>query len=483
MTSLPETNRPSRSYGSQRIRGLAAEAFCLVVLAACASLSTHFASSIVALGVFVGYMMLIFFRQPSFYLKYLPFLFAPATNIIGCAICEFSTFKLYELEATSGFEGSLPLLAFSRWLFVAILFALDCHLGVQTKMRPYRADGRSLLKEKIRFAAETATFALVALLFLHVIARPSFLEGLDRFEYNASYMTGIWSMLDAAVIYLVAFPVLAIRRNQRRALGIATIALLCLHLFWTGEKFGGFFAIACIFACAFYDRALSLSFRKTVITGAIMIFVSVALVGTALVANSFINKDNSANYYLPQRIAQQGQLWWKTFSQTHGQAHPEEFCSELKAIIDRKSSTKNNIGSDNGIYRIMYYTAPKSKVDRKLESGSRYTEAGYAVMYYYFGALGPVIYSCCMAALVFLIQNALVRALWTMDPLKMVIFPYFSYACRTGINMFVFHRFTSIAAILSYLYLTIDAIARKSNTPEAHNQTEQSIEELGAPTG
>ena len=79
--------------------------------------------------------------------------------------------------------------------------------------------------------------------------------------------------------------------------------------------------------------------------------------------------------------------------------HPDEFKNEITALFEQKEGAANNVGSRNGIYGIMYATAPQSIIDGKLTTGSQYTEGGYAAAYYYFGPLGAICFSVLMRLL------------------------------------------------------------------------------------
>ncbi|MBQ9069369.1 MAG: hypothetical protein IJ131_10015, partial [Eggerthellaceae bacterium] len=259
MNTVRTTTAPVPPLERWSIRELALEAVCLLALALCAIFYLLPAASVVALAVFVGYILFSFFRQPAFFLKYLPFIFAVVANIVGCAFCEFGSFELDELSAETHFVGSLPLLIMARWLFIALLFVADNRFGTQTRTQPNHNTEGTQFKERLVLTCEILAFALVALSFLHVIAHPSFAEGINRFKYDSLYITGLWKRIDAIQAYLMVFPAIAIRHNRRRALGITTIVLFCLYLFWTGEKFGSFFTVACTIGYVFYDKAIDLS--------------------------------------------------------------------------------------------------------------------------------------------------------------------------------------------------------------------------------
>ena len=106
----------------------------------------------------------------------------------------------------------------------------------------------------------------------------------------------------------------------------------------------------------------------------------------------------------------------------------------------------------------MYLCDPEEVVTNKLVSGSRYSEAGYAVMYYYFGVLGVIFYSILIGLVFSGIMKALINALQTEDYIKAMIYMRFFMLIRAAFSMFTFGEFLDIISILSYAYLIFEHI-------------------------
>lgn len=408
----------------------------------------------ISLSVFIAYLGYIFVRQPEFFLKYLPFVFAVTSNIIGCALCEFGVFELDELRTTSHFVGSLPLLVLSRWIFLALLRVFDLTKGIQIRYQIGVDTNDTQFKQRVMFAFEIMVFALVAVSFMHVCIHPAFSEGMNRFSYNTAYMGGIWTKLKNILVLLMVIPVLAIRKNTHRLLGVTTVVLYCFFLFWVGEKFGGFYGIVCIVCFVYYDVALNLSAKEKAIMGGILAGTLAILLGFSLFAYSLMSSTNVVDYF-GKRVAEQGQLWWKTYEQSRGVLHTAEFSDEIQALLSTEKAIKDNVGSNYGIYRIMYYTAPDDKVDRQLGIGARYTEGAYAAAYYYFGIVGSLLFSLLMALLVFAVQNSFIAAIWKCNPIRMCVFSRFENGAQIALSMFLFYKFFDAAAIISYGFLLV----------------------------
>ncbi len=157
--------------------------------------------------------------------------------------------------------------------------------------------------------------------------------------------------------------------------------------------------------------------------------------------------------YFSERVSQQGQLWWRIYDLYGGNIHPDEFVNEINAFFEGDKPNQECIGAKNGIYKVMYLCAPETVVTNKLSTGSRYIQADYAVVYYYFGVLGVIIYSVLMAIIVSRIVNLFILALKKKEFIKTLIYLRFFNMIRSSFCMLTFGEFLDIISILSYVYL------------------------------
>ncbi len=418
-----------------------------------------FSQSIIAtylsLGLFIAYLGLESVIHPNQVIKYLHFYFGVVANIVGCASIEleYVTF-LDELVTPSEFAGSLPLLVFSRWLFLVALQIFDNSHGVEIEIRnPNRSQPVVRHNHFLRVSSITVGI-LVLILFLKVVEHPSYIYGFDRFDYSNIFLSGAWGPISNYVGFFILIPLLDFRENKSH-LAFFTVLLYIVFLFWTGVKFGEYFNLLCLLILVYYKNIISLSIKQL----RRVLFACLIIFGTLIWFSTFafsFTSSNSVDYFLVSRTAQQGQLWWKTYEQLDGDYYPVEFTAELESL-NKDTEVSSNIDSENGIYKIMYYTTPREKVDSKLSSGSRYTEAGYASAYYYFGPLGVVTFSVSMALFAGYLQNSTIRALIEVKLVESVLLYRFSLLTQTALSMFIFGPFFKPLAIIGIVILILSA--------------------------
>lgn len=418
-------------------------------LAICCLLSELRASTIASAVILAFFFAYIVFFRATLFFKYLAFLFAMISNIAGCLATELLSAWLPELRCYSYYAGSAPLLIMGWWVFLTTLYAYDSYKGAKVeedgfayRVRPSKAlDWSNIL-----------VFALCCVLFLHVVAHPSFMEGLDRFDYNRIYITGLWSIADSWIGFLIVASLLQIRAKQSR-LAIASVALYCVYLFWTGTKFGDFFTVVCLLCLVFYDKIAGIDpnrCRKAVFGTCAACLVLVAVAGFAY---SFTSDKEIGEFY-SDRLAQQGQLWWRMYDTNDGSLHADEFDAEIEALTD-DSSISQSVGAMHGIYLAMYLSAPSSVVDNKLSGGSRYSMAGFACAYYYFGLAGVAIFAIGMGCLAGALSNAIVRAFCRGELIAGVILVRFLSLARASLAMFLFSSWFTSTSVVCMCFLLL----------------------------
>lgn len=431
-----------------------------LVLVCCTLQSGWILSTYISTAAIVAYMLGLLVWRPQFYPKYLQFVFTVVTDIVGCLSCELVPAYLPELGVDSKFFGSAPLLILGRWLFVVAILVWDECFGVEKAFehneKP-RASYRSRPSKEIVFVLNAFYFLFAVISFARVVTHPSFALGMDRFQYGDEYLPGIWARLSGWLGYFIAIPLIAMRMGQV-GLSLASIVIYCLFLLWTGNKFGAFFTLVCIVLYAYYDKIFLLGRRRlmrlSVSLAAIMAVLVAMTAGIEVATHGF-----DPVQYLARRTAQQGQLWWK-ISGTYepGEGLPElgsEIDEQLQGLIEDKTKIGNNVGSRYGIYNIMYLSTDDARVDAKLESGSRYTEAGYPTAYYYLGAPGVVLFSVFGGILVSILTNAQIAAFVEDRMPTAVVVNKLMSSAATLLSMAIFYNLFTPGCWLSYFLLIV----------------------------
>lgn len=420
-----------------------------MVFLACCLFSQFRVSTYIAMVVFCIYFFRLALKRPDMYIKYLAYIFIMFAAVGGTMVIEFTSMYLIELETYSSFVGSLPLLLTSYWFLFVVFTFFERNQNIITIDSSNAQLPHGL--GKIINVATILTIIIYGLMFLSVIKRPAFLVGLDRFYYASTYKTNrIISILKNQAGNLLLFPLLSIVYGKRR-LGLISMGLYFFYFLWVGNKFGPFFTALCIL-CLIYHKKLIEKGRKyakkiLIIIGIVMLM----LVGTTVIIAS--QTGSGGNSYLFNRLAMQGQEWWKTYDLCKGTVHPGDFMDEIEALFNVNKNVAGNVNTYHGIYRIMYLTTPKARVDFKLSTGALYTEAGFASAYYYFGALGNLIFAALMGIAIAKTINGFIRAFNNQDIIKMLILIRLFQLERTNLTMFLFNDALDVISIVSYLIL------------------------------
>lgn len=423
-------------------------------LMVCVLFSSIKAFSYVSLLVYIAYWWYLYRFNKSYFVKYLAFVFVAIGTVVGAVIIElFPEQYLPELRCQSHFSGSLPLLIFSYWIFLYVLETREYRYEGNLKKIQVDSIGTGQSKKIINILAFISCLLLLVLFgYVATHTLPASLLGFDRFGFALNYeMPWIISKIHGYSYLLLIFPLLALIYANRLIAIVAILSYFAFN-FWVGEKFGAFFTLLCVLLIILYNKILSLNPKtlKKIMTVAIAFFVMMVVVAVTIATSS---NDLKLYKYFSQRTAQQGQLWWKTYDLYKDTFHPEEFSNEISAFIEGDKPVQENIGSKNGIYKVMYLCAPASVISSKLATGSRYTQADYAVVYYYFGIPGVIIYSILMGLIVSSIVNTFIHALQKKEYIKAMIYLRFFVMIRTAFSMFTFGGFISWISILSYIYL------------------------------
>ena len=439
-------------------------ASCFFGLFLCCVFSDQAASGYIACGFLIIFFVIAVYEKPTFLIKYPFALFAVSGSVAGVYSIELlPSFYLGELRRYTYFAGSLPLLTLGWWVYLAVLYVsisydeddcLDkiCFSAKALKWLPYMTLG---------------VLFVCLVLFAAVLPNPSFLNGMDRFEYSSQYLTGPLRTVSNCMPFLIIIPIFAIREGHK-ASGIAALALYCLFLFWTGTKFGAFFNVVCSFLLVYFDslRILGVAaLRKICLIIATVLLVVISFAGFAYGLTSSVPIDQ----YYSARTAQQGQLWWSIYGLSAETTHIDAFINNELPALSESKPISDCVGARNGIYLAMYLSAPTAVVDSKLANGSRYTEAGFACAYYYFGAAGVVFFAGILALITVAFTNGFLNALRHGEFLSSIIQARFIYFARVALSMFLFSQFLTALSLACFGYLFIRKIIRKKPQSEVAN--------------
>ncbi len=452
--------------------------FCLTALVQllCCLLSSYNLFSYISLLVFGASLVKTVFDNPKIIIKYLYFYFMVISNIVGVACCELGSFYLQEMYVYSHFAGSLPLIIFSRWLFLELIQYLDLRWGVKSGQAAIVENnfwGKA--RKPVLATLNFAILILASILFLHLAARPFFIMSMDRVQYTDAYLTGIYGTISSYLYILMIIPIIRLR-DRVSPMPIATVLLYLLILFWSGVKFGSYFSLLCIVTTVFYDRLILLDVR--IIRRVFVCIVSI--VGCLIISASMIQSVYStydSSDYLPARIAQQGELWWRSYDMYGVEPHLDQLLNEI-GNLTTDAEVSDSVGADYGIYGVMYRTVPQLYVDRYLSGGARYTEAGSASFLYSFGFLGPFIFALVMGCLAFAIQNGVVLMVSHGNIVgSILVYRLFVLLC-TALSMATFGQFFSGVSIVSYAILVLVYLLSRDDRKRPSIQASKAICEL-----
>lgn len=336
----------------------------------------------------VLFAVITLLENSAFVIKYAALLITAGLAILGTAIIEFSEgLYLSELRRYSYHTGALPLITAYYLTFVLMLRLFDRKYSQKKTIygKTYFYLGQYNITWLFLDIMEYVVFAITLAMYIRIALHPAILQGMDRFQYRARYIHGIW--LRFANYYFYFIPILLINwhRKKNRSLTVITVCIYVLYLFTQGEKYGNYSVLLLFFMLymipPYYTKMNKKTFRRLLILFLIfLLFVFIIVMLQYVNGNGTFRKALS---HLGQRLAQQGQLWWSIYDQQVGKP-PKiyELSDELAAFTDKEKITPYY-----GIYKIMYLSAPRDVVTAKIATGSSYTESTAATLYYYFGSI------------------------------------------------------------------------------------------------
>ena len=423
---------------------------CLMV---CCFYSEYIIASYVSIAIYVTYILGIVLKSPRVVLKYLYFFFMMIANVLGCFICEFGNIFLIEIETYTHYVGALPVLVLAQLIFFICIYEGEKKSGNKS----YIINLRSIINERTLFVLNCFVFILYGFLFVHILPYSALNMSVDRMTFaSMEYNGGIWNYLSKWAQFFIVIPIGCIvytKNKGYKVFGIITLLVYCLYYLWIGNKFGPFFSLFCVFCMLNFSRMdikeKTLKRVFLIIIGAMLAFVFVA----AYIFTNYQSKGTDITYYLQKRLAEQGQLFWKTYEVSAGKYHISNIGAEITGQISGANNAEDLLGAKFGIYNIMYICAPKQRIDNVIQYGSRYTEAGYASAYYYFGIIGCLLFAAIIARLVVAVTNAVVTSTKNNSLLGMFFMIRMFFIICTAWQMFLFRDFITGTSIITYIWL------------------------------
>lgn len=354
---------------------------------------------LLAIGTLLVLIKLSYYH-PNFIIRYIMLFFMALGNLIGVLICEHSSLWLIEIGARAGLQGSFPLLLAGWTIFIFVVWMLDRKFHpnvdvldknfIKIKFGKYSID---LFQILIVF---TFLFAITS--FANVASNPAFLEHIDRFVYRERYITRPLEVMTNSIYAMLPILLMMIVKrihNSWHWLIYGTFLFYCTYLFFVGEKFGGFWYVIvdiCIILSLYARKLPTETVRGWLwkLTKMFCILLLVVVVHFKLTYS--IGAVDFVQNYLPQRIAQQGQLWWRTYAlDKNNSIRIDEIGNETRTFFQVNNKYEKEY--KHGIYKIMRFTTPDDIFQRKIISGSRYSSSTFASMFYYFKRAGVIIWA------------------------------------------------------------------------------------------
>lgn len=421
----------------------------LFILFLCSLLNKFKVSTYASIIAFVFLCINVYMKHPRFYIKYFAIVFSFFAGYFSLCLIEFSSIYMSEIQSYSSFQGTIPLYTLSIAMLTIGIILFDKKIDDAVIIN---SDNHSSKKSFLNFM-NLIIFIMYIGLFLQVYKHPSFLLGLQRVGYATEYgVKGIWEKISGLSYSLVPIPlymIVAEKNKFKKIVSFLSVSLLVLYALWTGNKFGPFLIIIYIFLIIYGGFLTEKKIKKMIVISVILIL---SIIGIALNINNITSKSSNSDY-LETRLSAQNQIYWKIMSVYDGKTHLSELPEEISGQFTGSDIVSENIGSKYGIYKMMYIVAPQNAINRFLSGGYRYTYCGYASMLYYFGYIGPIIYSIFSSLLFVLLTNSILKSFKNNDYISAIICMRLFIISQTAINMFLFYQFWDVISILSYIYL------------------------------
>lgn len=409
-----------------------------------------------AAGMLVVLMKLTY-NYPNFIIRYIMLFFIAIGNLVGVFICEHSNLWLVELGVRAGYQGSFPLLLAGWTIFIFVVWMLDKKYSLNTDI-----DVKEYIKIKFgKYSIDLYQilmmlgfiFAIVS--FAKVVSNPAFLEHIDRFVYRERYITRPLEIMTNSIYAMLPILFMMIVKrihNSWHWLIYSIIIFYFAYLFFIGEKFGGFWYVivdGCIIFSLYAQKIPAERVRKWLWKLPKIFCILLLVIAIHRTLTYSVGVIDFVQNYLPQRVAQQGQLWWRTYALDKSNTiRIDELGDETRTFFQFNN---NNKEYKHAIYKIMRFTTPNDIFQRKIASGSRYSTSTFASMFYYFKRVGVIILAIVGGCLFWGLMYLLMYAVSHLYILETVLAAKLLVNCYPVISMSEFNTLLQFKMLLYFI--------------------------------
>lgn len=383
-----------------------------ILIMLCCFLNNSIITDYVCAIIFIQFYIVSLFFNIEILWKYIFLHYYISTGIISVFLCDTTKVYLYELCETTSFSGAFPILAFFYWIFFTFLIVFDkkTSIKIDNKCKSIVIKNISL-KDDTVFKLTIAFIFMIGLVFFALVAKkPAFLYGIDRFSYAKMYLPKWMIKLHLLPMMISPLLVVCLIKNKNYSMikkfkvFIITYLPYILYEIWIGQRFQSFFMLIWSSMPLIIDslKNKKISFKKQI---GIICTILIILFGFVFLYSH--QRNTEIDKLLSMRLVEQGQLWWKLYSnEKNNNTESKDIMDEINAIIN--SIFDKGESKDFGVYRLMYLTTPRNVVIGKLSTGSRYASLGFELAYYYCGYIGIIIVALFGAKLFTILSNCFI---------------------------------------------------------------------------
>jgi type II secretory pathway pseudopilin PulG len=445
---------------------------CLLILS---NLSVN--TDILTLITFFVYLIYLYSREKKLILYFSYIIIYMLSNVYGVFAIENNQLYLTELSTYGYRAGALLPITFIHFIFIQTLLFMFVLKPIKFPEINNRFtefwNGRKISNIQLSKYFCWIIILLTLIMFAKVINKPAFLMGYDRFIYASLFLGGIWDKL--IVLLVLVLPVALIPFLKAKSkLSIFTIGFAFLYLFWIGNKFGYYIIIAYTFSLPFVYLMKEKNVKKIVLLG---LLLGITLFGLISFQSKVVyNRDSRQNIeYINQRIAQQGQLWWKTYALTKNTPNKFNELSDETSLYFQSNPTVES-AKNYGIFKIMRLTTPSELFQAKVFNlHSRYAYSSQSSIYYYFKMPGLIIYTIISAIAYYLIIFSLIKSLLMLRIIDVILYNRLFTVFNGVLLQSDFDKLFSFEIILVLLVLLFSNLMRRSSS---HKENFSSIEKV-----
>ncbi|WP_214803663.1 MULTISPECIES: DUF6418 domain-containing protein [unclassified Exiguobacterium] len=429
--------------------------FFTIVMFVFVVLKTSYFFHTLFLFAYVFYLLWLFSNYKKFFFIFIFMILYMTSNIFGVYVIEInSNMYLSEIAKFSSNNNSLFLLIIYHVIFSEVLRLLYS----KSEFKYIKVDSKSEDNPfRVIRIVSILIFIIVTVLYINVIQKPYFLLGIDRFLYEEYYLNSYIIKINNFIFYfLPVITCLILYRKNKYDLwiGYSTIALFSLYLIWIGHKFSMLLIIG-------YFVLLGLNFLindKAInkYLGRFFLVVTCLLILVMVQSNIVYGRDEEENLdYLNARLAQQGQLWWALYGKENQQETLNKNISDETKTFYKLKDNEDNV-MKSGMYKIMREVTPENIFLQKVfVKKSRYAYSTPASLYFYFGAIGALIFSALSAVVYFVIIKTLMNAVLRRQLLTMIVSGRMLFISHFVLMQSDFNKLFSIEVLFIILFFSL----------------------------